>query len=394
MNESERQSATTVSLLKCEDYEHAMLENVIRKGLSGIGLAPGMLRGKRVLLKPNLLSASPPESAVVTHPEVFRAALRIVKEGGGRPVMVESPAFQPLGKVIEKSGYDRILKEEACEVADTADRRVLFYGRGTGYKRFELPEALFEADIVISLSKLKTHSLTHITGAVKNLFGLIHGLNKSRWHVKAPSAEAFAGFLLDLYAALLKGFDPPKTYIHIMDAIVGMEGEGPGRRGRPKKIGALLLGRDALAVDAVAVRLLRLDPEKVPTLVLGAKRNSGVTSMEHIDVKGGHPSDFDIRDFVSSKSRNRFDLGRWPTNTDFFKNLFVERPVPGSDRCSLCYQCMTICPGKAIGKSDGNRRIPSYDYGKCIRCYCCMEICPEAAIRLKRGRLQWLLEWR
>lgn len=394
MNMLERQSMTTVSLLKCDDYESSMLESVIREGLAGIGLDPGMFRGKRVVLKPNLLSASPAESAVVTHPEVFRAALRIVKEGGGHPLMVESPAFQPLGKVIEKSGYDRILMEEPCEVADTGDRTVLFYGRGTGYRRFELPAALFEADIVISLSKFKTHSLTYITGAVKNLFGLIHGLNKSRWHVKAPSAEAFAGFLLDLYEALLKGFDPPKTYIHIMDAIWGMEGEGPGRKGQPKKIGALLMGRDALAVDAVAVHLLGLEPEKVPTLVLGGKRGSGVASLDHIDVKGRQPRDFDIRDFVPSKSRNRFDLGRWPTNTNFFKNLFVERPVPGSERCSLCYQCMTICPGKAIGKSDGNSGVPSYDYGKCIRCYCCMEICPEAAIRLKRGRLQWLLEWR
>ncbi len=385
---------TTVSLLKCEDYTGAMLEDAIRKGLAGIGLEPGIFCGKRVLLKPNLLNASPPESAVVTHPEVFRAALRVVKAAGGRPVMVESPAFQPLGKVIKKTGYDRVLKEEPCDIADTGVTSVLFHNRGSGYKRFELPRALFESDIVVSLSKLKTHSLTYITGAVKNLFGLIHGLNKSQWHVRAPSAEAFAGFLLDLHEALLKGFDIPKTYIHIMDAVVGMEGEGPGRGGRPKKIGALIMGCDALAVDAVAVRLLGLDPDQVPTLVLGKNRRSGAVSPDRIALEGAHPQDFGIRDFVPSQSRNRFDLGHWPTNTMFFKNLFVERPVPEADRCSLCYQCMTICPGQAIGKADGPSGIPSYDYGKCIRCYCCMEICPEAAIRLKRGRLQWLLEWR
>ena len=371
-----------------------MLENAIREGLAGIGLDSEMFRGKRVLLKPNLLNASPPESAVVTHPEVFRAVLRLVKEWGGNPVMVESPAFQPLGKVMKKAGYDRIILEEGCEVADTGERAVLLNGEGGGYKRFELPKALFEADIVISLSKFKTHSLTYITGAVKNLFGLIHGLNKSRWHIKAPSSEAFANFLLDLYEALLRGFDPPKKYIHIMDAVVGMEGEGPGRKGRPKKVGAVLVGDDALAVDAVAVQVVGLDHEKVKTLELGEKRGLGRASMGHIRVKGTHPRDFDVQGFVPSKSRNRFDLGRWPTNTNFFKDLFVEKPVPNEALCILCYQCMTICPGKAIGKSKENSGVPLYDYHKCIRCFCCMEICPEGAIHLKRGKIQWLLERR
>ncbi len=383
-----------VSLLRCEDYETDLLEDSIREGLTEIGLPPDLFSGRRVLLKPNLLSASPPESAVVTHPEVFRATLRLVIEMGGHPVMVESPAFQPLCKVMKKAGYDRVILEEGCEVADTGERTVLFNGGGRGYKRFELPKALFEADIVVSLSKFKTHSLTYMTGAVKNLFGLIHGLNKSRWHVKAPSGEAFADFLLDLYEALVRGCDPPKKDIQSMDAVVCTEGEGPGRKGRPKKIGALLIGEDAVAVDAVAVRLVGLEHEKVKTLELGEKRGLGRASPEHITVKGAQPRDFDIQGFAPSKSRNRFDLGRWPTNTNFFKDLFVEKPVPSGDLCSLCYQCMTICPGKAIGKSKENSGVPLYDYHKCIRCFCCMEICPEAAIRLKRGRLQWLFEWR
>ncbi|MFZ7110697.1 MAG: DUF362 domain-containing protein [Desulfatiglandales bacterium] len=351
-----------------------------------------MFKDKRVLIKPNLLSAHAPETAVVTHPEFFRAVLQVVCEEGGKPILVESPAVQHLGKVLEKAGYDRILREEGCEVADTRKTSVLFHEGGKGYRRFELANALFDADTVVNLPKFKTHSLTYMTGAVKNLFGLIHGLDKSKWHVKAPTSEAFSGFLLDLYEALLRGFERPKTFIHIMDAILGMEGEGPGRKGQPRKIGAMILGQDALAVDAVAVDLLGLNPRKVPTLVLGAKRGLGETLLERISITGQKYEDFDVRDFVPSKSKNRFDMGRWPLNTTFFKNLFVERPVPSGDLCSLCYQCMTICPGKAIGRAENNGRIPRYDYEKCIRCYCCMEICPEAAIRLKPGRLQWVLE--
>jgi len=84
-------------------------------------------------------------------------------------------------------------------------------------------------------------------------------------------------------------------------------------------------------------------------------------------------------------------MGHWPLNTRAFKDLLVEKPVPSRARCTLCYQCKAICPGKAIAESKGESGVPRYDYDKCIRCYCCMEICPEAAIGLKRGKLQWLL---
>ena len=223
MTDNGRQSQTKISLLRCEAYEPRSLKECLRSGLQGIGVEPAVFKGKRVLIKPNLLSASPPETAVVTHPEFFRAVLQVVREEGGNPILVESPAFQHLGKVMAKAGYDRIIREEGCEVADTRKTSVLFHEGGKGYRRFELASALFEADMVLSLPKLKTHSLTYITGAVKNLFGLIHGLNKSKWHVKAPSSEAFSEFLLDLYEALLRGFERPKTFIHIMDAILGME---------------------------------------------------------------------------------------------------------------------------------------------------------------------------
>ena len=382
---------TKVYLTACRDYDASQILENMTLGLSHLGIGPGVLQGKRVLIKPNLLRASNPEEAVVTHPEFFRAAVRLVKGWGGRPTMAESPAFQPLAKVMKKVGYDRVAEEEGCEVADPQSTDVLFCDGPARFKRFEISKAFFDADVVINLPKLKTHGLTYLTGAVKNLFGLIYGLKKSQWHLRARSGMEFSSFLLDLYAALLQGDGRPKTFVHMMDAIIGMEGEGPGISGVPKKIGTFLVGQDALAVDAVAVSLVKLDRNKVHTLTLGRERELGATEPEMIQILGSRLDDLVVHDYVPSRSTSDpSPVSRWPLNTEFFKNLLVERPVPSKDRCTLCYQCKAICPGGAIDKSDGRQPVPLYDYQKCIRCYCCMEICPEAAISLKRGKLQWL----
>ena len=383
---------TKVSLVSCSTYDAPEIQDRMAEGLMQAGIDPELLQGKRVLIKPNLLNASAPEKAVVTHPEFFRASLRLVKAWGGRPVMAESPAFQLLAKVMRKTGYDRVVDEEGCEVADPRATGVLFWEGAETFKRFEISNAFFDADVVINLPKLKTHGLTYLTGAVKNFFGLVYGLNKSQWHLRARSGEEFSSLLLDLYGALLQDSERPKTFIHIMDAITGLEGEGPGISGTPKNIGAMLLGQDALAVDAVAVRLINLDRKRVHTLMLGQKRELGAASLEGIQIVGGRLDALEVHDYVPSKAAgNPSPVSRWPLNTEFFKNLLVERPVPLKGRCTLCYQCMAICPGGAIGKSKGLEPVPLYNYDKCIRCYCCMEICPEAAISLKRGKLQWLL---
>jgi uncharacterized protein (DUF362 family)/Pyruvate/2-oxoacid:ferredoxin oxidoreductase delta subunit len=382
---------TKVYLTSCRDYDASLILEKMTAGLSHLGIGSGVLEGKRVLIKPNLLNASLPEKAIVTHPEFFRAALRLVKAWGGKPVMAESPAFQPLTKVMKKAGYDRVVDEEACEVADPRQTAILFHEGQSKFKRFEISKVLFDADVVINLPKFKTHGLTYMTGAVKNLFGLIFGLNKSQWHLRARNGQEFSSFLLDLYDALMNGFDRPKKFIHIMDALTGLEGEGPGSSGRPREIGAMVLSEDALAADAVAVRLVNLDRKRVHTLVLGEKRGLGTAALESIQILGARLEALEIHGYIPSKaSGDPSPVSRWPLNTEFFKNLLVERPVPSKKRCTLCYQCKAICPGGAIEKSNGQTLVPVYNYQKCIRCYCCMEICPEAAISLRRGKLQWL----
>lgn len=383
---------TKVALLGCTKYHAPTIRDKILEGLSLIDFDSSLISKKRVILKPNLLSASLPEKAIVTHPEFFRATIQTVKALGGHPVMVESPAFQPLDKVMKKTGYKAVVEEEGCEIAGTRDTKVLFHEAASRYRRFDLPKALFDADIVLNLPKFKTHGLTYITGAVKNLFGLIHGLKKSQWHIKARDKEAFSSLLLDLYEVVTRGLQPPRRFIHVMDAIVSMEGDGPGSSGSPKEVGAILLGEDAIAMDSLMVALAGLDRDKALTLAPGEERGLGTASLERIDLRGLSLGDFFVDAFKPSLSNPVSRIDRWPMNTRFLRDLLVESPLPLEEKCTLCYQCKAICPAGAIERSDGRGNKPLYDYDRCVRCLCCMEICPEGAITVKKGRLQGLLD--
>ena len=380
-----------VSLQKCDEYDCPTIKNKVAESFSHIGFDPSKLRGKLVAVKPNLLTASRVDQAVVTHPEMFRAAVQLIKEHGGTPVLVESPAVHSVHKVMKKAGYDPIASQEGCRVADACQTATLHYARGERYKSFEIISELFEADFVFNLPKFKTHNLTYITGAVKNLFVFISGLDKSQWHLKARTKAEFSGFLLDLYAAMLNGFEKPKTFVHITDAIVGMEGQGPGPSGRPKKIGAILTSADALAADSIATQLAGLDAAEVDTLTLGERRRLGVASLDRIEVRGASPDEFQVSGFTAYRSSLRMNLAQWPMRLPFVRDLFVEKPVLSIQKCTLCGQCQTICPSRAISRSGGTGKTLLYDYDKCIRCFCCMEVCPEAAIELRRGALQELL---
>ena len=128
------------------------------------------------------------------------------------------------------------------------------------------------------------------------------------------------------------------------------------------------------------------------TLTLGEKRHLGRASLQEIEVRGSKREDFQIQDYLPPSSGSKSHMDHWPLCTNFFKNLVVERPAPCEDRCILCYQCRTICPGGAIGVAREGDGTPRFDYDRCIRCFCCMEICPEAAIRLRKGRLQWIMD--
>lgn len=382
---------TKVALLKCADYREELLIKTIKESLSLIGFDLGQFKNARVGLKPNLLSATKPEKAVVTHPEFFRAVAKIVIESGGTPVLTECHGFGSFNAVLKTTGYGDVIRDLGMEVGMMDEIAPLHYAGAKLMKRIEISKVFFDVDMIVNIPKLKTHGLTYMSAAVKNLFGTIPGLKKARLHLRYPDAEEFSGWLLDLYGALLNGFDKPKKIIHIMDAVVGMEGEGPGPSGTPKKIGAVLAGTDALAVDVVAAAIVNLDYRKISTITLGFKRDFGVSSPEEISVVGEKIENMRLKDFRPTKASIALKIMRGPLAGPTVKNLLVEKPWPQEEKCTLCYKCKTVCPAEAIADAAGNKKIPDFDYKKCIRCYCCIEFCPEGAISLKKGVLQTIL---
>lgn len=378
-----------VSLQKCAQYDNQELKNKILAGLYQIEFDLAELKNKRVCLKPNLLMPMSPERAVTTHPEVFRAVAEIVRDYTKDIVLIESPNIFPLKPTIKKAGLGGIIDDLKIEVADINITETLRYDSANRYKHIDISKAFFDVDYIINMPKLKSHGFTNYTGAVKNLFGAMPGLSKSRMHMRAPSQMEFSQFLLDLYGGLLNGFAKPKKFIHIMDAVIGMEGEGPGPSGKPKKIGAIIVSDDAVALDYIAVSLIGLDVNKVFAVTEGFKRGYGVRSPDDIQLKGEPLEAMRINDFKAPKSVVRGG-GIWPLTSPIVKNLFVEKPVPKAEICTRCYNCLTVCPAGAIVKAD-QAKVPKYNYNQCIRCFCCMKTCQEAAIELKKGILQWLM---
>ncbi|MBU2490179.1 MAG: DUF362 domain-containing protein, partial [Proteobacteria bacterium] len=305
--------------------------------------------------------------------------------------VAENPAVASFTRALTKCGYMDAVEELGIQVADVAKTRVVFSEKARAFRRWEISEAFCEADIIISLPKFKTHGITYVTGAVKNLFGAIPGLEKSKWHLKAPDHTDFADMLLDLNEVLAHGFSPQKPILHVMDAILAQEGEGPGPAGSPRHIGAVLAGKSPVAVDWVATQVAGLDVNKVATITRGFDRDLFCASEKDIEVMGDTIASRRITGFVPTKGGFRSNMMRGPATWRVTRNWLTPKPVPQADKCTLCYQCMKICASSAISKASPGAKTPIYDHDKCIRCYCCAEICPEAAIDLKAGWLQKLL---
>jgi uncharacterized protein (DUF362 family)/Pyruvate/2-oxoacid:ferredoxin oxidoreductase delta subunit len=382
-----------VSLLSCSSYDDSNLKDKILQSLTNIDFDPQLFQGLRIGIKPNLLIPSDPERSIITHPVFFQNMVQLINEYKGIPVLVENPAVHSLNTALKQTPYGDIIQALNIDVPDMTPTQLIPFDDAKQFKRIEISKAFFDVDMIINLPKLKTHGLTVLTGALKNLFGVIPGLKKSRMHLKAPSRDDFSNFMMDLYGGLLYGFDPPKPIIHVMDGIIGMEGEGPGLSGTSVPIGVIISSRDPLAVDWTASQVINVPWEDIPTLKAGFQRSYCISSPDEIDIIGDDLDKVCLSSFKVSKNSIFSNAVRWPFTSSFFKQLLVEKPVPQAEKCTLCYQCMRICPAKAIQPAEQQEKIPNYDYNKCIRCFCCMEICPEAAIKTQRGWLQWLLRY-
>ena len=266
--------------------------------------------------------------------------------------------------------------EEGVAWANFSDARELPFPEGKVLKKFSIAEGVCESDGLISISKLKTHALTRITGAIKNQFGCIPGARKAEFHSVMPTAALFSQMLVDLNRLI-------KPRLFIMDGIVAMEGNGP-RNGTPKPMNVLLFSTDPVALDATVCRLIDLEPELVETLVYGEAFELGNKSK--IQYLGDSLETFIAPDFMVNRSPRKTTTDTSFLATSFMRRYTAPRPTINPELCTKCGRCVEVCPAqpKALSWKAGDKTTPPvYDYSKCIRCYCCQELCPFEAIYVK-----------
>jgi uncharacterized protein (DUF362 family)/NAD-dependent dihydropyrimidine dehydrogenase PreA subunit len=366
-----------VVLVRCENYQADVVQAAINQGLDLLsGVQQFAAQGESIVLKPNILSGESPEKNISPHPEVFRAIAKAFKNTRAQLSYGDSPGFGSPESNAKRGGFSVVAEEEGVAWADFTNASDLAFPDGRVLKKFSIAKGVCQSDGLISISKLKTHALTRITGAIKNQFGCIPGPRKAEFHSVLPTAALFAQMLVDLNRLI-----GPRLYI--MDGVIAMEGNGP-RNGTPKPMNVLLFSTDPVALDAAVCRLVDLDPELVETLVYG--QEFGLGTYTDIEYAGDLMESFISSDFEVNRSPQKTTTDTSFLATSFMRRFTAPRPTINAELCTKCGRCVEVCPAQPIALSwkEGNKTIPPiYDYAKCIRCYCCQEMCPFEAIYVK-----------
>ena len=373
-----------VILLPCGEYDEEKVYTLLKQGLYLVGGVEALIpKDAKILLKPNLLKRAEVEKAVITHPVVVGAFARILRENGYEQiVLADSCGHGTTQAVIRGTGMDTYLEKYQIPAIDYSEGIKVDYPQGIQAKEFILPKELMEQNCVISLSKMKTHALERITGAVKNSYGFVYGFHKAKGHTQYPSADSFARMLIDLNKCVA-----PKLYV--MDGIAAMEGNGPGS-GDPVQMNVMLMSTDPVALDSVFSRLVYLKPEMVPTNYHGEKMGLGTWKEEEITLLTPD-GEISMSEAVKRYGNPQFNVDRTEVRKNIWTrmagalNIFRKKPYIENDKCVHCGICVQSCPvpGKAIDFRKGKDKPPVYDYKKCIRCFCCQEMCPKKAIKVK-----------
>jgi len=380
-----------VYIVQCEDYADS--DNKIK---SLIDLMGGMQRfakpGEKIVLKVNLLREARPEEAVCTHPAVAAAVGALVKKEGAEAVIADSPgggyrySEKTLDKIYRTSGMHQAAQQAGIELNRDITSRPASYAEGILTKHFDIITPVYEASAVFNLCKMKTHLFTMMTGAVKNIFGVIPGLSKPGYHAKLHDPKRFAGMLLDLAQYI-------SPRLSIMDAVVAMEGNGPGT-GDPRQVGLLIGSENPLALDVVAGEIMGIERNQNSIIMEAEQRSLHPNRIEDIEVIGADLAEVKVPNFKQPQvAPGDFGLDPMPWHQQllqpFFKNAYAVRPKVIWDRCIACGTCIEGCPMEAVSFVSEKAFI---DDDKCIRCYCCHELCPEEAIGLHRSWLYQLLK--
>jgi uncharacterized protein (DUF362 family)/NAD-dependent dihydropyrimidine dehydrogenase PreA subunit len=365
-----------VALIKCGAYDQQQVYAAVDEGIKLLGgISHFVQEGERIVIKPNVLVGSDPGKCVGTHPAVFRAVGLILTKAKVTVTYGDSSGFGKCEANMKRAKIKELADEMGITLADFDKGQAVTHKEALLNKRFIIANGVLASDGLISLPKFKTHGLTRLTGAVKNQFGCVPGLYKSQFHVKLADPFDFATMLVDLNTLI-------RPRLYIMDGIMAMEGNGP-RSGTPRKLGVLLFSSDPVALDAIACKIINLNPEYVPTSIPGEKAGLGTYHYENIEVTGENIENLIDKDFdVVRKPVMPVSAG-W--RRKFLRNRICPNPEIDKTICTRCGTCVEYCPAepRAMGWLNGDKTSPpSFKSEYCIRCYCCQELCPEGAIHL------------
>lgn len=355
----------TVATAKCPDYSTQNLEQAISNVLSNIiDLSTLIKPGTKVLLKPNIVTGTPPSRAITTHPEFVYAVGKLIKSFGAELWIGDSPVIGDSYEIAKEAGIiDIVEKLDAKYVSFNTPVSVEFT-EGKIAKYFLMEKAVFDADVIINIPKLKTHGFVFLSAASKNLYGCL--FEKTKGHIQMPSRDLFSKMIVDLNQIIV-------PQINIVDGILAMEGDGP-TNGIPRQANIIIAGTNAFATDAVVSKVIGLDPKTVP--FLSEAHNQKLVDLDNIAIKGEPIENIKIDDYKLIEPVTSVIT----VASERLKPYLLEKPTMVKDNCKLCQKCIKICPMKAITLKDKNL---IFDYYKCIYCYCCQEVCPHGGIDLK-----------
>lgn len=370
-----------VSIVKCERYSE--VQSAVENAVTLIGgIEKFVKKGSKVVIKPNLVSKKKPEEAVTTNPDFLHAVIVMVEKAGGIVTIAESPGG-PYNTAALKGIYNICGVNKAVEGTNAAlnfntEFTDVHYPDGKTVKNIPIINPILEADVIISLPKLKTHAMTSYTGAVKNLFGTIPGTYKAELHFRLNERKSFCSMLVDLHECV-------KPTISIMDAVWGMEGNGP-TAGQNRHIGLVMASENAHALDMAACRLIDYTPDEVDTVREAVERGLVAKNADGLEIVGESLEPLVIKDFVKPESHfNLLKLISLPASLNAkLTNALASKPKMDYNICVACGECARCCPPKAIDMSSGK---PVIDEKKCIKCFCCQELCPKKAVMIKRPLL-------
>lgn len=332
-------------------------------------LFPIRIAGKKVLIKPNVLRASRAEEHIVTNPKLLKAVVEKVEEMKPAEIIVgDNPGLFSYG--------DNEKSFQATGLMEAAGRYYRNLGNSPQQVAFNpgfIPEVgvsreILEADVLISLPKFKTHGLTVISGAIKNSYGILPGAQKARLHRIAGTPERFHEVIVDVFKLRIPD-------LFIMDAVVGMEGNGPASPDL-RDIGLVLASDNAVALDGVMAAMIGLAPSRLRFLRKAKADGLGDYDTGKIELHGELRviPDYKIPELGGQAIASNVAV------QEFMIKRSLVRPSPDPGLCTACGACIDQCPVSALVMKNN---LPEADPDICITCFCCQEICPEKAMSLK-----------